>query len=72
MEKEGYREMLEALNEKFPGRVTITPKEAADVMGTDVRVVYSAIARVKNPMPCKRLAQKKIVIPIPALARWMV
>lgn len=31
MEKEGYREILEALYEKFPDRVTITPKEAADV-----------------------------------------
>ena len=71
MEKAGYREILETINEQFPGRVTIFVREAAAIMGADKDTVYEAINRVKNPLPCKKLSPRKYVIPIAALARWM-
>lgn len=71
MEKAGYRENLEILMMAFPGRVTITPFEAAKVMNVDIKTIYSTMSRVKNPLPTKTLASRKVVIPIGALARWM-
>ena len=70
MEKSGYREMLELLTTTFPGKITITPKEAATVMNANIKTVYSAINRVKNPLPAKTLAGK-IIIPITAFAQWL-
>lgn len=71
MEKDSYRENLEILMTAFPGRVTITPHEAAKVMSVDVRTVYSSMSRVKNPLPSTKLSSKKAVIPIGAFAKWM-
>lgn len=71
MEKEGYRENLAMLTGLFPGKVTITPKEAAGVMSASDDVVYDAIKRKRNPLPAQRLSTKKIVIPIAGFARWL-
>ena len=71
MELKGYRETIGFLAEVFPGKVSITPDEASIALGCDVKTVYNAINRVKNPIPAIRVAPKKIIIPIPAFARWL-
>lgn len=70
-EKEGYRENMGMILELFPGRVSITPKEAATIMDVNVKTIYSAISRVKNPLPAVSMSAKKIIIPIAAFARWL-
>lgn len=70
MEKKGYRAQLEMLLEMFPGRMTITVKEAAEVMDSNIGTVYNAMKLVKNPLPHKKLCGK-IVIPIAAFANWL-
>lgn len=72
MEKTGYREVYEQLQELFPDRATISVNEAAQVLGVSPGTVYSAVRRAKNPLPSKKLGATKVVIPIAALARWMV
>lgn len=71
MEKANYRDTIAHINGLFPDRLTITPQEAARVMTCDIKTVYNSIARVKNPLPAVRMTRKKIVIPIPAFARWL-
>ncbi len=70
MEKEGYRENLEVLLARYPNRMTLTVKEAAAEMGAHINTVYFCIRRVRNPLPHQELCGK-IVIPIPAFARWL-
>ena len=70
MEKEGYRDALAFLIERFPDKGFLTVNEAADFLGAHLTTVYDAVKRKKNPLPAKKLCGK-IVIPIPALARWM-
>ncbi len=38
-EKEDYRNNLELIIEKFPGKNTLTAKEVAEFLGRDVRTV---------------------------------
>lgn len=71
MEKKGYREALEMLTMLYPGRMTLSVKEVATATDTSLVTVYEAIKRVKNPLPVQRFGRNKIIIPIPALARWM-
>lgn len=71
MEKQGYRANLEVLLSRFPGRVSITPAEAATAMNANIKTIYAALSRVSNPLPSKSLGTKKTVIPIADLARWM-
>ncbi len=70
-EKEGFRENMEMLISAFPGRVSITPKEAASIMNVNIKTVYSAISRQRNPLPAVSITSKKIIIPIAAFARWI-
>lgn len=72
MEFKGYREALEFLENLFPGRVFIGISEFAEISGLNYKTVYDAIEDSKNPLPSKILGKKRIIIPIPALARWMV
>lgn len=71
MEKQGYREALEMLSINYPGRLSLSVKEVADATDTTIGAVYDAIHRVRNPLPTSRLGRNKIIIPIPALARWL-
>ena len=71
MEKAGYRETLEMLQAMYPGRTTISVKEAAKAMNASDRTVYDAVKRRYNPLPCQKLTRKKIVIPLPAFAKWL-
>ena len=70
MEKAGYRDTLDMLREMYPGKTAISVKEAAAAMGANACTVYEAIKRKYNQLPSKKLAGK-IVIPIPAFARWL-
>ena len=71
MEKQGYRETIEFLADRFPGRVTISPQEAAEVMNCDIKTVYGSLKARKNPLPSMKLGPKKIVISVTAFARWL-
>ncbi len=71
MEKEHYRQNLQMLMEQFPNRMTITPKEASQVLHADIKTVRSAMARARNPLPSVALTSKKRVIPISAFAKWI-
>ena len=71
MEKAGYRDALAFLMDKFPDRAGISVKEAAEVMGVNITTVYDSMrTQRKEPLPHKKIGGK-LVIPIPALARWM-
>lgn len=71
MEKQGYRETLEMLMALFPGKATISPREAAQVLCVDIRTIRSALNRVNNPIPSKKMSGKKILIPIAQFAKWL-
>ena len=72
MELKGYRENIEQLNEKFPGRVAISIKECSEVLNCNVKTVYESIKPYrKNPIPTLLIGSRKRLIPITGLARWM-
>lgn len=71
MEKQGYRELLKQFQMLYPGRVTITVKEAARCMSASERAVRDAIKRSKNPLPSCRLGGR-VLIPIASFARWLL
>ena len=71
MEKEGYRENLAFLTELFPGRAVLCVKEAATVLGVSQKTLYEQSRRVCNSFPVKKIGGK-VVVPITALASWMV
>lgn len=70
MEKEGYRDALAFLLERYPDKAVLTVQEAADLLGIHLTTAYDALKRKRNPLPSKKICGK-LVIPIPALARWM-
>lgn len=70
MEKQGYRENLELLLEKFPGKMAISVKEASDLLGRSESTVRDAMKRKRDPLPFKKLGGS-VIIPIAQLARWM-
>lgn len=63
--------MLEIVLQRFPDRITVTPKEIADALGIDQKTVYQACKRERNPMPCVRLSKRMILIPISQFVTWM-
>jgi predicted regulator of amino acid metabolism with ACT domain len=71
MEKEGYRATLAMLTERYPDRVAISVDEAAAAIGVNRKTVYAAIKRRYNPMPSQKVTPSRVVIPIPALAKWL-
>lgn len=71
MEKEGYRATLAMLQDLYPGRTAISVDEAAVAIGADRKTIYAAVKRRFNPIPSQKLTPRRIVIPIPALARWL-
>lgn len=70
MEKQGYREALELLRERFPDKMAISVKEAAVILGRSESSVRDAMKKVRDPLPHKKLGGS-VIIPIPQLARWM-
>ena len=71
MEKADYRESLEMLKERFPDRVTITLQETASILGVNIKTVYSARRRVRNPLLTVQITKNRYVVPISSLAKWM-
>lgn len=71
MAKPGYDENYSLLLKMFPGRISISVKEAAQALGVAESTIRTAISRVRNPFPARRLTSGKIVISIPQLARWL-
>jgi len=71
MEKPNYRENLETIRELFPTRISISPHEAAAVLGVNVKTVYESMKRRNNPIPSIMVNKKRTAIPIAALAKWM-
>lgn len=70
MEKQGYREALGILLDKFPDKVAISVKEAAAVLGRSESSVRDAMKRRRDPLPFKKLGGS-VIIPLSQLARWM-
>lgn len=70
MEKQGYRENLEFLVDKFPDKSAISIKEAAKTLDMSESTIRDAIKRRMNPFPAKKVGGR-VIIPIPQLARWM-
>lgn len=69
-EKEGFRDQLQALIERFPGREMIDLKEAAELVGCCTRTLREdksfPVIKIGNPRghgPCR--------VSLVALARWM-
>lgn len=69
-EKEGFREQLQALMDRFPGREVIDLKEAAQLLGCCVRTLREnedfPVIKIGNPKgngPCR--------VSLVQLARWM-
>ena len=70
MEKQGYRENLELLLERFPDRMAISVKEASVILGRSESSVRDAMKKKRDPLPSKKLGGS-VIIPIAQLARWM-
>lgn len=69
-EKEGFRDQLQALMDRFPGRDVIDIKEAAQVIGCHARTLREdktfpviKIGKPKGNGPCR--------VSLVQLARWM-
>lgn len=67
-EKEGFREQLEQLRERFPEREAINIKEAAQIIGVCDRTL-----KEDKSFPAKKLGGKTgpYIVPLVGLARWM-
>jgi excisionase family DNA binding protein len=70
MEKQGYRETLAFLTDKFPDKAAISIKEAANTLDMSESTIRDAIKTGKDHFPAKKVGGR-VVIPIPQLARWM-
>ena len=71
MEKPTYRENLGLIQSMYPGRAAISVTECAKVLGCAKNTIYAYINRAKNPLPTKRILNKKLIIPIASLAHWL-
>jgi hypothetical protein len=67
-EKEGYREQLESLRQRFPDREAIDIKEAAKIIGVCDRTLMSNSA---FPKKYANGRSGKYIVPLVGLARWM-
>lgn len=69
-EKEGFRDQLGALMERFPGRDVIDIKEAAELLGCGVRTL-----REDKKFPAIKLGSPRghgpVRVSLVQLARWM-
>lgn len=64
-EKEGFREQLARLSEKYPGREMISIQEASEVTG------YHRRTLLKDKSFPRKMIGNKYSIPLVQLARWM-
>ena len=64
-EKEGFREQLARLDEKFPGRECISLKESCTLLDC-----YRTTLLEDKTFPRKKMGSK-YAIPLVSLARWL-
>lgn len=64
-EKEGFRDQLESLVQRFPGREAIGISDCVDILGFDRRVLLA-----DRTFPARKIGGKYMV-PLVALARWL-
>lgn len=66
--------LKELISELYPGRAFLKPKEAAAVMGVNIKTVIAAIERKYNPLPARNVSSgiknKSYIIPIPEFCKW--
>lgn len=71
---EGYYEMLEMIEKKYPGKLFLKPKEAAEITGCNIKTIVSAINKKYNPLPARNVGggiqNKSYIIPISEFIRW--
>jgi hypothetical protein len=48
MEKAGYRDTIEALHKRFPGKEVLTMKEVAEVIGKSLSAAYRIVKHNKR------------------------
>lgn len=48
MEKAGYRDTIEALHKRFPGKEVLTMKEVSEVLGKSLAAAYRLIRHNKK------------------------
>lgn len=64
-EKECFRDVLDRLTERFPGKEAIPLKEASELVDSCERIL-----KEDKTFPTKKLGGKYIV-PLVSLARWL-
>lgn len=70
-DKEKWKETLEILRETFPGRLSLSVKEAATVLGVNSGTIYETIRNKTKTFPYQKVTEKKIIIPMVGLAKWL-
>jgi hypothetical protein len=70
-DKEKWKETLELLRETFPGKLALSVKEASMVMGINPGTLYEAIRNKTKTFPYQKVTEKKIIIPMVGLAKWL-
>lgn len=71
MEKPNYRTNLALIQSLYPEQATLTVDDVCRVLGCSRNTVYAYIRRVKDPLPCKHMSKRKIVVPVASLANWL-
>jgi len=67
-EPDGYREQLEHLAERYPGKEVLTIQEVTSLFGCHRQTLLA-----DKTFPAKRICNKgKYYIPVVGLARWMM
>jgi hypothetical protein len=73
---QGYYELLELIEKKHPEKAFLKPKEAAEIMGVNIKTIMTAINKKYNPLPARNVGagvkNKSYIIPVTELARWAV
>ena len=71
---ESLRELIELVRKKYPEKAFLKPREAAEVLGCNIKTVYSCIERRYNPLPARNISNgiknKAYIIPVTELCRW--
>lgn len=71
---EGYQEMLELIEKKYPGRAFLKPKEVADITNCNIKTVMGMLKKRHNALPSKNISaglkNRCYIIPIPEFIRW--
>lgn len=64
-EKEGFREQLESLVSRFPGKEAVSLETCCELLDTDRRILLN-----DKTFPAKKVGGKYL-IPLVGLARWL-